>query len=75
MVCGAATNEMRVLVPSFVLLARRTLLQIVEDIADVAGLRTLGGHDCQRGSSESSKRGTPLRKRELTQTARLNIGV
>lgn len=33
------------------------LVQIVEEIADVAGLRALGGHDCQRDSSESPKSG------------------
>ncbi|CAM9539085.1 unnamed protein product [Ectocarpus sp. 4 AP-2014] len=33
--------------------------QILEEIADVAGLRSLGGHDCQRSSSESSARGSP----------------
>eukprot|EP00752_Nemacystus_decipiens_P001886 g1816.t1 len=32
--------------------------QIVEEIADVAGLRALGAHDCQRDSSESPKSGS-----------------
>lgn len=62
--------------PFFFPCARRgALRQMVEDIADLAGLRTLGGHDCQRGLSESSRPGSPRRQREHTQTARLYTGM
>ncbi|CAM9978227.1 unnamed protein product [Scytosiphon promiscuus] len=37
--------------------------QILEEIADVAGLRKLGGHDCQRDSSESPKTWSPRYRR------------
>lgn len=57
----------------FVRRARRALLQMVEDIADVAGLRALGGLDCQQRSSDSSKPGSPPSQREHTQSVLVRL--